>query len=102
MANSMTLSRRLALALLGAWLFASPAGFANHGHDKGKVPDNTRGEAALGPDQAAALVRARTGGRVLGVRAVQRGDRLYYRVKVLKSGFVRIYRVDAGSGAVID
>jgi uncharacterized membrane protein YkoI len=33
---------------------------------------------------------------------VQRGDRLYYRVKVLKSGFVRIYRVDAGSGAVID
>jgi len=102
MANSITTTRRLAFVLFAAWLFAAPSAFATHGHDKGKESTFSQGEATLGPDEAAALVRAQTGGRVLRVRAMRRGDRLFYRVKVLKSGYVRIYRVDARSGAIAD
>ncbi|MDX1432389.1 MAG: hypothetical protein R3286_08045 [Gammaproteobacteria bacterium] len=51
--------------------------------------------------EAAALVGARTGGRVLDVRAEQRGDGVVYRVKVLlDGGRVRILHVDAQSGRV--
>lgn len=96
----MTKCRLIVLVVFGFWLLAAPAAFANHGHDRNKGPGFSQGETAIGPDQAAAAVRAQTGGRVLGVRAVRRGERMYYRVKVLKSGYVRIYRVDANSGAV--
>lgn len=102
MKDLTTLSRRLALVLLSVGLVAAPTAFASHGHDRSEKPEFSRDEAAIGPDQAAALVRTRTGGRVLGVRAVRRGERLHYRVKVLKSGYVRIYRVDANSGVVTE
>ena len=88
--------------MVAAMLFASTPLQANHGHENDRGAGFAQGEAALGPDDAAALVRARTGGRVLGVRTIRRGDRLYYRVKVLKSGYVRVYRVDARSGAIAD
>ncbi|MDX1512762.1 MAG: hypothetical protein R3174_03370 [Gammaproteobacteria bacterium] len=99
---STRIRRLLALILASAWLSAAPAALASHGHDNGGESEFSRGEASIGPNEAAALVRARTGGRVLGIRAVRRGDRLYYRVKVLTSGYVRIYRVDARTGAVDD
>ncbi len=54
-------------------------------------------------DQAADLVRARSGGRILDVRR-ENGDRgPVYRVKVLlEGGRVRIYRVDANSGRILE
>ncbi len=64
-------------------------------------PANTLlAQRSLSADEAAALVQARTGGRVLSVDTVRRRDRLFYRVKVLTpQGEVRIFMVDAESGA---
>lgn len=54
-------------------------------------------------DEAAALARQATGGRVLDIQAEERGGKKSYRVKVLLSdGRVRIVRVDAYSGNVRD
>ena len=47
-------------------------------------------------------MRSRTGGKVLSVRTAQRGSSVVYRVKVLKGGYVRIYRVDARSGSILE
>lgn len=58
-------------------------------------------QATMSAEEAAALVRARTGGRVLSVDTVHRRDRVFYRVKVLTpEGEVRIFMVDAASGAM--
>lgn len=52
-----------------------------------------------GRDQAAATVREATGGRVLGVR--RKGSE--YHVKVLlPGGRVKVMRVDAGSGQILE
>ena len=52
--------------------------------------------------QAAAIVREQTGGRVLSVRADDRGQRQVYRVKVLlPKGRVRYYEVDRRSGRIV-
>jgi uncharacterized membrane protein YkoI len=58
---------------------------------------------AVSADQAAELVRARSGGRILGVR-LESGERgPVYRVKVLlDGGRVRIYRVDANDGRILE
>jgi uncharacterized membrane protein YkoI len=56
---------------------------------------------AVGEDQAAAIARSATGGRVLGVRWVEQGGRPVYQVKVLLAdGRVTVVNVDAGTGAV--
>lgn len=62
----------------------------------GLAPGQRRDE---GRDQAAAAVREATGGRVLGVR--EAGSE--YHVKVLlPGGRVRVVRVDAKSGQILE
>ncbi len=57
---------------------------------------------SLSADEAAALVRAKSGGRILGVRRDKNARGLVYRVKVLlDGGRVRVYRVDASSGQIL-
>ncbi len=87
---------------MAAALAAAPAVFANHGG--GGNPRNKLVQVApkIGPDEAAAIVRSRTGGKVLSVRTAQRGGSVVYRVKVLKGGYVRIYGVDARSGSILE
>lgn len=93
-------TRRFAIALmLAGSLLSAPAVFATHS-PQGFARQATLA-ADIGPDQAAAIVRDRTGGRVLGVRAVERNGRVVYQVKVLKDGHVRIYNVDGSSGNIL-
>lgn len=93
-------TKRLAVTLLCALaLLSVPPAFADHA-PRGQAPA-VKLAADIGPDQAAAIVRDLTGGRVLGVRAVTRNGRLVYQVKVLKNGHVRIYNVDGNSGNVL-
>ncbi len=93
-------TKRFAVALmLAAALFSAPTAFA--AHSSRALPREVNLAADIGPDQAAAIVRDFTGGRVLGVRAVQRDGRVVYRVKVLKNGHVRIYNVDGSSGNIL-
>ena len=58
-------------------------------------------QAGLTAQDAAELVQARVGGRVLAVEPIQSDGRLVYRVKVLtRKGAVRIFYVDASTGAM--
>ncbi len=93
-------TKRLAATLMcaAAMLSAAPA-FAGHAPQRAAREVNLA--ADIGPDQAAAIVRDLTGGRVLGVRATQRDGRVVYQVKVLKNGYVRIYHVDGSSGNIL-
>ena len=92
-------SKRFALTLvLAASFLPAPTAFAAHSPQG--VAREVRLAADIGPDQAAAIVRDQTGGRVLGVRAVERNGRVIYRVKVLKDGHVRIYHVDGSFGNI--
>jgi uncharacterized membrane protein YkoI len=60
-------------------------------------------QGAIGAEQAAAIARNATGGRVLGVRSIQRDDALVYEVKVLsKDGRVRIIRIDGRNGGILN
>lgn len=53
----------------------------------------------IGADQAAAIVRDRTGGRVLNVRPTAESGRAGYAVKILlNEGRVRTVVIDAKSG----
>ena len=48
-----------------------------------------------------ALVRERTGGRVVRAGPRQQGERLFYEVRVVTDdGRVRTYQVDAANGAM--
>lgn len=53
-------------------------------------------------DEAAALARQITGGRVLDIQTEERNGRTVYRIKVLLDGRVRVVWVDAQSGSVLD
>lgn len=58
-------------------------------------------QAAVSAQEAAALVQARTGGRILAVETINVQGRIVYRVKVLTpDGEVRIFFVDAATGAM--
>lgn len=58
-------------------------------------------QASISAEEAAALVQGRTGGRVLAVKPMRVQGRAVYRVKVLTpKGEVRIYYVDAATGAM--
>jgi uncharacterized membrane protein YkoI len=93
-------SKKFTLCLmLAAALLAAPTAYAAHS-PRGPARA-ARLAADIGPDQAAAIVRDSTGGRVLGVRPVERNGRVIYRVKVLKNGRVRIYHVDGSSGNIL-
>lgn len=53
----------------------------------------------IGPDQAAAIARAQTGGRVLDVRRLPNGENSAYAVRLLlEPGRVRTVVVDGQSG----
>ena len=57
---------------------------------------------ATSADEAAALVRAASGGRILGVRLDNEARPAVYHVKVLlDGGRVRVYLVDASSGQIL-
>lgn len=93
-------TKRLAVILMSVAAMTSvPHAFAGHA-PRNIVPQSVLA-ADIGPDQAAAIVRAHTGGRVLGVRAVERNGRVVYQVKVLKNGHVRVYHVDGSSGNIL-
>ena len=63
--------------------------------------DLTVPAAELSLDEAVALVRERTGGRVVRAGPRQDGDRLFYDVRVVtEDGRVRTYEVDAANGAM--
>lgn len=56
----------------------------------------------VGADEAAALVRAASGGRILDVRLDDAARPPVYRVKVLlDGGRVRVYLVDPGTGRIV-
>lgn len=99
----MMRTRRLALVFCTAVALAlAPAVFAKHGGGGNSRNELVQGAPEIGPDEAAAIVRSRTGGKVLSVRTAQRGGSVVYRVKVLKGGYVRIYQVDARSGSILE
>lgn len=86
----------VSLLLAPAWSAASSAAGAPQRPPRVVL---AQAPASVSAAEAAAMVGARTGGRVLDVRSEQGGGRLVYRVKVLlEGGRVRIYRVDAESG----
>ncbi len=93
-------TKRFAATLMCAAAMLS-AGTAFAGHAPQRLAREVNLAADIGPDQAAAIVRDFTGGRVLGVRAAKRDGRLVYQVKVLKNGYVRIYHVDGSSGNIL-
>ena len=95
----------VALMLLASLLVAAPVGAAKQkAGGKGGVAAEDAPAAqpeAISKDEAVAMVRARTGGKVL--RAERRSDqgRAAYRIRVLTpDGRVREYRVDATTGAM--
>lgn len=61
-----------------------------------------RGDSvAVSLDEAIARVVRRTGGEVLSARTVRKGGRIVHRIRVLVDpGRVRVYEVDAATGAV--
>ena len=91
--------RLAAILLCAAALLSAPPAFAAHSTQAFVAEE--RLAQGIGPDQAAAIVRDRTGGRVLGVRAVERDGQIFYQVKVLKNGHVRTYLVDGRSGNIL-
>lgn len=57
---------------------------------------------SVSAEEAAALVRAQSGGRILSMRLETRSQLPVYRVKVLlDGGRVRVYRVDASTGRIV-
>jgi len=55
----------------------------------------------LSEDEAVALVRQRVDGKVLAVSTVERGNAVFYRVKVLtRQAAVRVFLVNANTGNV--
>ncbi|TFH47264.1 MAG: hypothetical protein E4H01_08605 [Lysobacterales bacterium] len=57
---------------------------------------------AISADEAAALVRTASGGRILGVSRANGAGGPVYQVKVLlDKGRVRVYVVDANSGQIL-
>ena len=58
--------------------------------------------AGTSADEAAALVRTASGGRILSVRLDEKARPAVYHVKVLlDGGRVRVYLVDASSGQIL-
>jgi uncharacterized membrane protein YkoI len=95
----------LVLMLLASLLVAVPAGAAKQksGGNGNVAAEDTRAvqPAAISKDEAVAMVRARTGGKVLRAERGSNQGRAVYRIRVLTpEGRVREYRVDAVTGAM--
>lgn len=90
-----------AISLL-AWAFLAPPSSAARA--EGADPARLLAQAAgqVGADEAAAVVRGVSGGRILDVRLDGAARPPVYRVKVLlDGGRVRTYVVDAGTGRIV-
>lgn len=102
---SIPVRTNLALMLLAAVLVAMPAAAAKpksdgNGRPAGEHAADARPEA-ISKDEAVAMVRARTGGKVVRAERSSQQGRVVYRIRVLtKEGRVREYRVDAATGAM--
>jgi uncharacterized membrane protein YkoI len=82
----------LALGLMSVCAHAQ--GFAD---GRGSPPPTL--SSPIGPDRAAAIARAQTGGRVLDVRPVPNGGRESFAVRLLlDAGRVRTVVIDGQSG----
>jgi len=58
-------------------------------------------DGGMSLDQAVALVRRQSGGRVVGSRTRRDGGRVIHEVRVVsRDGRVRTWRVDAASGRI--
>ena len=95
----------LVLMLLASLLVAVPVAAAKpESGGKGRAAAENAPAArpdAISKDQAVAMVRARTGGKVLRAERVGEQGRVAYRIRVLTAdGRVREYRVDATTGAM--
>jgi uncharacterized membrane protein YkoI len=89
-------------ALMGVAGLAAQAEAAGAAGAAGRALLLAQGGSALGADEAAALVRSASGGRILGVRRVNGARGPAYEVKVLlDGGRVRVYVVDATSGQIL-
>ncbi|MEZ5563555.1 MAG: PepSY domain-containing protein [Gammaproteobacteria bacterium] len=100
---SFRLRTNIALMLLAALLVAAPAGAAKQKSKEGsRAPEKTAPAASpetISKDEAVAMVRSRTGGRVVRAEAGAHKGRAVYRIRVLTGdGRVREYRVDALTG----
>jgi hypothetical protein len=92
----------LVVAVLVGVLVALPALAASRATADGPLR-LAQATLSVSADQAAALVREASGGRILDVRLENRSRGPVYRVKVLlEGGRVRVYRVDAGSGRILE
>ena len=94
----------LVAAMLAAVSFGA---FADHGSSLQSpgsylLAENApRGGARISMGGAMEMVQRQTGGRVLNAQEAQQGGRPGYRIKVLtRSGEVRVFFVDANSGAI--
>lgn len=104
---SIPVRTNLALMLLAAVLVAMPATAAkpkskadSHGRPAAEHAADPR-PAAISKDEAVAMVRARTGGKVVRAERSSQQGRTVYRIRVLTAeGRVREYRVDAATGAM--
>ena len=92
----------LVLAAVCAAGLVAPAGAADVAGMGGNLLLAQSAGSGVSADEAAALVRSASGGRILGVRRVNRGGGPAYQVKVLlDGGRVRVYVVDAQSGQIL-
>jgi len=93
----MRLTKALACLVLGVMSIGAQAqGFVD---DRGLAPPPPPLSVTPGADRAAAIARARTGGRVLDVRPVPNGGRESFAVRLLlDAGRVRTVVVDGQSG----
>lgn len=97
MGTTRTAIAAMVLITLGGIVAPAPSDARGHHGDLQRVQS-----VSISPDEAAAIVRARTGGRVLSVDLRSNG-RSWYRVKVLVSGErVRTLAVDADTGRLRD
>ncbi len=94
------------LLVLCLSLYATTAHANHNGSDthragaRGFVP-TVLAQESISAEDAAALVRAQTGGRILAVTLTRVRGRPAYRIKVLTpKGEVRIYHVDAATGTM--
>ena len=93
--GSIALSTFLILVML------SSSGNTLYGAEKFVGNEITVAEAVISAQEAAALVKARTGGRILSVEAIDADGGIIYRVKVLTpDGEIRVFNVDAATGAM--
>ena len=88
------------LILCIALTATSMTGVAMAGPHALQVARRDGGDAGLSLNQAVQQVRQETGGRVLSADESSQGGRRVYRIKVLTpSGHVRVFVIDARSGA---